>query len=265
MQNKILNTITLSAGSVTVYENNGLKLHSYATGDALADVAYIVEGKDELIGIELPAFTASLEAWQEYIKTLGKPMHSIFICCHPAGADYIKGMQVYGTAGAKASISGGTAKAITDGLQQAFGDDFHGKDAAVITDVVSGKITLGGVQFELLDRGESYDLVIPAFNAIYTHMLGKTTHSILVSTDHIDAFASVLREYQSAGYELILTSHGGPEGQDAVEEKLRYLAETKKLAENCSNADDFKAAMQKAFPDYDGLNYLAMTAAALYK
>ena len=69
MQNKILNTITLSAGSVTVYENNGLKLHSYATGDALADVAYIVEGKDELIGIELPAFTASLEAWQEYIKT----------------------------------------------------------------------------------------------------------------------------------------------------------------------------------------------------
>ena len=99
MQNKILNTITLSAGTVTVYENNGLKLHSYATGDALADVAYIVEGKDELIGIELPAFTASLEAWQEYIKTLGKPMHSIFICCHPAGADYIKGMKVYGTAG----------------------------------------------------------------------------------------------------------------------------------------------------------------------
>ena len=84
MQNKILNTITLSAGSVTVYENNGLKLHSYATGDALADVAYIVEGKDELIGIELPAFTASLEAWQEYIKTLGKSMHSIFVCCHPA-------------------------------------------------------------------------------------------------------------------------------------------------------------------------------------
>ena len=34
MQNKILNTITLSAGSVTVYENNGLKLHSYATGKA---------------------------------------------------------------------------------------------------------------------------------------------------------------------------------------------------------------------------------------
>ena len=43
MQNKILNTITLSAGTVTVYENNGLKLHSYATGAALADVAYIVE------------------------------------------------------------------------------------------------------------------------------------------------------------------------------------------------------------------------------
>lgn len=50
-----------------------------------------------------------------------------------------------------------------------------------------------------------------------------------------------------------------------MEEKLRYLAETKKLAQNCTNAADFKAAMQKAFPNYDGLNYLDMTAAALYK
>lgn len=208
---------------------------------------------------------AGLDTWKDYVQSLGKPMNDIFIVCHPAGADYIKGMKVYGTAGAKTSIGGGTAKAITDGLQQAFGDDFHGKDAAVITDVVNGKITLGGVQFELLDRGESYDLVIPAFNAVYTHMLGKTTHSILVSAEHIDAFAAVLREYQSAGYELILTSHGGPEGQDAVEEKLHYLAETKTVAQNCTNAAGFKAAMQKAFPDYDGLNYLDMTASALYK
>lgn len=156
MQNKILNTITLSAGSVTVYENNGLKLHSYATGDALADVAYIVEGKDELIGIELPAFTASLEAWQEYIKTLGKPMHSIFICCHPAGADYINGMKVYGTAGAQKSIVSGSTGATTQSLFAAFGADFHGgDDTAAITDTVSGKVQLAGVDFEVIDRGES--------------------------------------------------------------------------------------------------------------
>ena len=265
MANKILNTITLNAGTVTVYENNGLKLHSFATGDALADVAYIVEGKNALIGIELPAFTENLEAWQDYIKTLGKPMQDIFICCHPTGADYIKGMRVYGTAGAKASVAGGTARAITNGLAQAFGSGFHGSDVAEITSVVSGKVQIAGVDFELLDCGESYDLVIPAFNAVYTHMLGKNTHSILGSLAHIDAFAAVLHKYQAAGYELILTSHGGPEGQDAVKEKLRYLAETKAIAENCTNAADFKAAMQKAFPNYDGLNYLDMTAAALYK
>ena len=265
MANKILNTITLNAGTVTVYENNGLKLHSFATGDALADVAYIVEGKDALIGIELPAFTENLEAWQGYIKTLGKPMQDIFICCHPAGADYIKGMKVYGTAGAKASVAGGTARAITDGLAQAFGSAFHGSDVAEITNVVSGKVQIAGVDFELLDCGESYDLVIPAFNAVYTHMLGKNTHSILGSLAHIDAFADEVQGFKDAGYELILTSHGGVERQDAVEEKVRYLAETKTIAQNCTNADAFKAAMQKAFPNYDGENYLDMTAAALYK
>ncbi len=265
MADKILNTVKLSAGSVTIYENNGLKLHCFATGDALADVAYIVESSNALVGIELPAFKTNLECWRKYIDSLGKPMHDVFICCHPAGADYIKDANVYGTQGAKDSIEKGTARSITDNLQQVFGSDFCGTNLAVINNVVEGKIQIAGIDFELIDCGESYDLIIPAFNAVYTHMLGKTTHSILVSMEHIEAFIAEVQSFKDAGYELILTSHGGVDGQDAVEEKLRYLEETKKLAQNCTTAAEFKTAMQKAFPGYDGENYLDMTAAALYK
>lgn len=50
-------TLTLSNGSVEVYDYGGVKLHAYFTNDPLADVAYIVEGKKALAGIELPAFT----------------------------------------------------------------------------------------------------------------------------------------------------------------------------------------------------------------
>lgn len=177
------NHITLKSGSVNVYDYGDVKLHAYFTNDPLADVAYIVEGKEALAGIELPAFTAGLDTWKDYVKSLGKPMNDIFIVCHPAGASYIKGMNVYGTEGAQKSIVSGSTGATTQGLFAAFGADFH----------------------------------------------------------------------------------GGPEGQDAVAEKITYLNKTKEIMQQSKTADEFKAAMQAAFPAYDGLNYLDMTAGFLYK
>lgn len=260
------NHITLKNGSVNIYDYGNVKLHAYFTGDPLANVAYIIESQDALAGIELPAFTAGLETWKDYIKTLGKPMNDIFIACHPAGASYIKGMKVYGTKGAQKSITSGSTGATTQGLFAAFGTDFHGgEDTAAITDTVNGKVQLAGVDFEVIDRGESYDLAIPSMNVIYTHMLGKTTHSILTSTAHIEAFLQMLKEYQAAGYDMILTSHGGPEKQDAVAEKISYLNKTKEIIAISKTADEFKANMKTAFPAYDGENYLDMTAGFLFK
>lgn len=175
--------ITLKSGSVNVYDYGDVKLHAYFTNDPLADVAYIVEGKKALAGIELPDFTAGLDAWKDYVKSLGKPMNDIFIVCHPAGASYIKGMNVYGTEGAQKSIVSGSTGTTTQGLFAAFGADFH----------------------------------------------------------------------------------GGPEGQDAVAEKIAYLNKTKEIMQQSKTADEFKANMKAAFPDYDGENYLDMTAGFLYK
>lgn len=175
--------ITLKSGSVNVYDYGDVKLHAYFTNDPLADVAYIVEGKKALAGIELPAFTAGLNTWKDYVKSLGKPMNDIFIVCHPAGASYIKGMNVYGTEGAQKSIVSGSTGATTQSLFTAFGADFH----------------------------------------------------------------------------------GGPEGQDAVAEKISYLNKTKEIMQQSKTADEFKANMKAAFPAYDGENYLDMTAGFLYK
>ena len=86
---------------------------------------------------------------------------------------------------------------------------------------------MAGISFNLIERGEAYDLEIPAINAVYTHMLGKTSHSILTSLEHMDETAIALKTYQAKGYERILPSHGGPEGQDAVAEKLSYIKKSK--------------------------------------
>ncbi len=261
-----VSTAALSSGSVTVYDFGETKLHVFFTNDALGDVAYIVEGADALVGIELPSFTEGLEAWKAYTDGLGKPMADIFLCSHPAGASYITGMNVYGTQGAKDSIASGSAYATAQGLYETFVEAFHGAtDIAAVNQVVSGPVTVAGISFNLIERGEAYDLEIPAVNAVYTHMLGKTSHSILTSLEHMDEITAALKTYQAKGYEKILSSHGGPEGQDAVAEKLSYIEKTKELAAANSTAADFIRAMQEAFPNYDGENYLEMTAGYLYQ
>ena len=259
-------TVKLASGSVTVYHYGDVNLHVYNSEDALGDVAYIVEGKDALVGIELPSFTAGLDAWKGYVQSLGKPMNDIFLDAHVTGASYISGMNIYGTQAAKDAIASGSTLATTDGLYQTFGSDFHGgEDMAQINTVVSGKVTVGGIEFNVIDRGDTYDLEIPSINVVYTHMLGKTVHSIMPSTAAMDAMLDTLHDYQNKGYAMVLSGHSTPEGQDAVTEKIAYVQKAKELAASCTTADAFKAAMKEAFPNYAGDNYLEMTAGYLFQ
>ena len=253
-------TVKLASGSVTVYHYGDVNLHVYNSEDALGDVAYIVEGKDALVGIELPSFTAGLDAWKGYVQSLGKPMNDIFLDAHVTGASYISGMNIYGTQAAKDAIAAGSTFATTDGLYQTFGSDM-----AQINTVISGKVTVGGIEFNVIDRGDTYDLEIPSINVVYTHMLGKTVHSIMPSTAAMDAMLDTLHDYQNKGYAMVLSGHSTPEGQDAVTEKIAYVQKAKELAASCTTADEFKAAMKEAFPNYAGDNYLEMTAGYLFQ
>ena len=258
-------TKNLSTGTVTVYDFGKIKLHAYDTKDALCDAAFIVEGENALVGIELPAFTENLDAWKEYIASLKKPMNDIIISDHPAGADYIKEMNVWGTENAKKSVSGGTAFGITQGLLKAFGPAFRGNFVASIKNILrEGKNTIAGIDFVIYDRGSSFDVEIPAANAIYTHMLGKYVHSIIGSDAHAAAMIEILESYQKAGYKYILSSHANVEEQDAVTENIAYVKKLRGLAAQCKTRTEFICAAEKAFPDYAGKNYLEMTAGNLY-
>lgn len=261
----VVSEVALDSGKVTVYDYGSIKLHAYATGDELGDEAYIVEGEDALVGIELPSFTAGLDAWFSYADTIGKPMDDIFLDAHVTGASYVEGMNIYGTQAAQDAITNGSTYATTQSLYETYGEGFHGGDEmAQINQVVSGNVMVGGIAFNVIDRGDTYDLEIPEINVVYTHMLGKTSHSILASTEAMDTMLDTLHDYQDSGYDLILSAHSAPEGQDAVSEKISYVEQAKTLAETCSTAEEFLSAMQEAFPDYTGENYLEMTAGYLF-
>lgn len=74
-----------------------------------------------------------------------------------------------------------------------------------------------------------------------------------------------MKGYQEKGYALILTSHYEPEAIGAVAEKISYLETAKALALSRADGEAFMAAMREAFPEYSGVNYLEMSAGALFQ
>ncbi|MGN0837939.1 MAG: hypothetical protein ACI4NN_02470 [Pyramidobacter sp.] len=255
---------SLTSGNVTVYDYGELKLHAGATNDPLNDQWYILESRDALVGIELPPFRQGLEEWKSYLHSLGKPMSALFVDAHPAGGSYAEGITVYSTEAAEKAIAGGSTASTTAGLYAAFGEDFRGNDIAAVGRTVSGAVTAGGIRFNVIGRGDTYDLEIPDLKLIYTHMLGGKVHSILPGAAAAEEMLKTCRGYQKAGYDMILSGHCTPEGQEAVAEKIAYLETAEKIMRQCSTSEEFISAMKEKFPDYEGENYLRMSAGFLY-
>lgn len=257
--------VALELGSVTVYDFGDIRLHAYNAGDALADECYLIESTDGLVMLETGAFTANLVEWKGYIDSLNKPLAGALMAYHPNGFEIFGDVTIYATENALANWGeGGSIRALTDSFVESFGDAVAASCPAEAEIVNFGDtVTLAGVDFIIRDEGDdAYGVEIPAINTVYIHMLGSDCHNILTSREHIAAFAEELKSFD---YALVLTSHYVPEGADAVAEKIAYLEKTLELAESCADAAEFTAAMNEAFPDYSGANYLEMTAGMLFQ
>ena len=191
-------------------------------------------------------------------------MNNIWVDAHPSGGDYLDGVSVWGTQAAEDAIEGGSTQATASGLAQTFGDAWDPNNAAIDSFAQEGPVTVGGIDFKVINSADTYDLVIPAANCVYTHMLGQTVHSIVVSHEAADATIAALQGYQQAGYALVLPGHTMPEDQQAVADKIAYLQKLEEIPGESSTADEFKTAMLEAFPGYSGENYLEMTAGYLF-
>ena len=173
----------------------------------------------------------------------------------------------YATQNAKDYSENGGGKALITKFTNTFGEIF---DASVhqITNVLDeGRVNIGGIDFVIKQTAEAFDVEIPEINAVYTHMLGHDCHSIVAGADHADAMIAELHSYIEKGYDLILTSHYTPEDLKDAQTKIDYLENLKKIAVGTQNADDFKAEVDKQYPQYpaySGQNYLDMTAGFFY-
>ena len=246
---------------------DGVKLHSFGTGDNMNDYCYIVESPEGLVMIESTAYRPDVNALNEYVKSLGKPVAGALFSYHPNGYKTY-GVKIYATESAlKSWQEGGSVWGLTQSFIQAAGDKVA-EDLPESAEIIAEgqTVKLAGIDFIILHEsdGEGYGVAIPAMNAVYRHMMGSKTHNILPAVPYIEAEIAELKGYQDKGYTLILTSHNTPEGKDAVSEKIAYLEKVLELAKTCKDKDEFTAKVKESFPDYNGEAYLGMSAGALF-
>lgn len=227
-------------------------------------MCYIVEGDDALVGVERPSTYQGNEDFVAYAESLGKPMNDQFVSAHPNGAEYTGGMNIYGTQAAADAIADGSTKETSDLVGSRTPDTWDFNYCQVNTIVEAGTVTVAGIDFEVVECGDVYDLVLPAANAIFTHMLGGNVHSIVAGVDGADAMIAQCQSYLDNGYTLVFPTHTKPEGQQAVIDKIAYLEKEKEIAGQCSTADEFIGAMNEAFPDYEMPSYLEMSAGMFF-
>ncbi len=244
----------------TIDCGNGLMIHVYDTCDALSDQVIFVERAKKAVALELPCFKNTIEAVSEWIAKNGIELEAKLVAYHCAGSTFYPDVKVLMTESAVAYNDHGQGKHLVDSFAGAFGESFDSSMPKNVEIIGAGKHEIAGIEFDIVPNSEAYSVEIPGANAVYIHMLGHDCHSIIAGGEHADAFIDELEGYLARGFRLFLSSHHVPETVDDVKAKISYLNNLKIIAGSCSNADEFRDAVNKAYPGYSGANYLDMTA-----
>lgn len=251
--------IKMKKGEMFVYNFGKVKLHSYKTNDLISDEVFIVEKSGNAVVIESPCFYDNIKELANYIDDNKLNIEGVLISYHASGATFLPDVKKYATKNADEYGHNGGGKSLIDNFTKAFGNTFDNSIHTTTDFIENGKTIIAGIEFDIVDKSEGFDIVIPEINAVYTHMLGHDCHSIVAGQNHADILINELKDYLKNGYDLVLTSHYTPEDLKDVKTKIVYLEDLKDIARLSDNAEDFKNKVNKKYSNYSGGNYLDMT------
>ncbi|MDR0837733.1 MAG: MBL fold metallo-hydrolase [Propionibacteriaceae bacterium] len=252
--------IELRQGEVLVFEVGAVKVHAYQSNDPMADEVFILEKDGRALVIEAPCFVDSIAELNEYVRSLPVKVEGTLLSYHMAGATFLPDVPVYATRAADEFAHSGGGKALVTGFGTTFGASFDATIPTVTNVIEPGELELAGFRLNIVETANAFDIEIPELNAVYIHMLGHDVHSIVAGPEDADAQLARLREIIASGANLVLSSHYVPEDDADVRTKVNYLEALKTFASWNTTADAFKQAVQQTFPNYNGANYLDMTA-----
>ncbi|MDR0832448.1 MAG: hypothetical protein LBM99_06085 [Bacillales bacterium] len=256
--------IKLQKGEVEIFDLGAIKLHAYQTNDPMNDEVLILQKGSEVVIIESPDFYENNIELENYLKELGVVSKGVLIAYHPTGATFLKNVKRYSTKEAE-NFANGASKIMVDNFSKAFGDAYDNHVNSITNYIKTPKLEIAGIKLNILKTAEAFDVEIPEINAVYTHMLGGDTHSIIEGAEAGKKMIKVLETFQKKRFNLILSSHHTPENQKAVSSKIAYLNDVLKIAQQSNSAFEMKNKVKEIYPNYKGEPYLEMSVNFFFK
>lgn len=256
-------TIQLTKGVLRIYKKGDLDLICYETKDPIDDQVILFKNKDTLISIEAPLFKENVNELNEYVNQLHVKNVYILLDDHVATKDYLPQAKLITTKETLNTLKNGGPKALFNGFVQTFAGQIQ-NELREDYEIVENHLNFGSLTLNLVQKGEEFDVIIPDFKAVYTHMLGHDVHSIIAGETHANLLLQTLKDYITKGYQIILTSHYIPETIQDVQAKIEYIQTILRFVHENKTKEEFLKAVQQTYTNYSGLNYLEMTASAFY-
>lgn len=253
----MISAVIAQAGNFTSYDYGTFKLHVYDSGDMMGDASYIVEGEKELALLEVPLFNENAKEFDAYVSKIGKPVVAVIADYHEGARQKAK---LYVAEGMKSFLVGPVYGGMIAGFRKQWGDKMVTlPDVDSATEILFGKtVTLAGVDFRF-EKGALSDFPAASIfigGKIYmTHWAPSKSHPSplqISSLAAIDAEIAAAKVSLSSGAELFVGGHGGAATKDAVEFKISYLENLKRLVSQSKDAKSLANALKKAYPNLAG-------------
>lgn len=255
----------LTAGTMQDYNYGRVTLHAYEAADPISSQNILLETTTALVLIDAPGFTENMQELKAQIDGTGKPVVSVLLPHHLSGAGIFDGAPLLTTQKALDQAQVGcSVTSLTDDFSATYEEVYDDTIPENVTIITPGNVTIEGMEFIITETPDGFDVGIPLLKALYTHMLGADTHSLLASAAELDESIARLKGYQEKDYELFLSAHHAPEDQEALAEKIAYLEKMKELSTTSDSRNAFLEAMRSTYPDCEGADYLLATAEALF-
>ncbi len=263
--------VAVNAQSFTTYNLNNSKLHVYQTMDAMGDVSFIIEGDKSLVILEQPLFWENIKEFNNYVKSLKKPIDKVVANYHSLGlADYPSSKVMMPSTMIEFGKSP-MAKGMIAKFEKGFGEaaDFRPHKKAKGFELPSTQ-TWAGVEMQFTPGAKSdfpaASILIDG-KAYYTHFAPARSHASALqvrSRESIDAILADLKAIKASGAEYVFGSHGAPATQKEVAFQIKYYNTMKRLLSQCKSADIFGQRLIVAYPAIPGAENIKAIAKALY-
>jgi glyoxylase-like metal-dependent hydrolase (beta-lactamase superfamily II) len=267
------------AGTVHVRKHGGVTLHTYISPeDDLLTNTQIVEGPRKLIVFDGQFFLPYAGEVAIYAESLAKPVDRIILSHihldHWSGlsvlSEHFPGVPICGLPGI-AEYLHDNGKRILDARRPVFGDRIP-KQPTIPTEVLrEGSEVIDGVPFEFrryVDAESALQLValLPEQRTLLAFDLAFAPNDhVFTVTPHFDHWIAILQELNAMNdYDRILSGHGEPTDQSAINATIDYLLTGKVFYAGSKDASEYATRMKMAFPDRQHPGWIDLSATLLY-